>query len=169
MEHPEFIEAERSIDLSSEVHRTTTLRLFEVAGLDRELADALYRVEWEPESHPLYPDVVEVLSQVQAHGAKIAVVTDIHFDVRPDCMAHGIDAFIDSYVLSCEMGVQKPDPRMFLAATTALAVEPTDALMVGDTAPTDGGAVAVGIATLILPRLEELGPRGLDAVLRLLE
>jgi HAD superfamily hydrolase (TIGR01509 family) len=169
LEHHEFIEAERSIDLSSEVHRTTTLRLFEVAGLDRELANALYRVEWERESHPLYPDVVEVLSQVRAHGAKIAVVSDIHFDIRPDCVAQGIDAFIDAYVLSCEVGVQKPDPRMFLAATTALAVEPTDALMVGDTAPTDGGAAAVGIATLVLPRHEEQGARGLDLVLRLLE
>jgi FMN phosphatase YigB (HAD superfamily) len=58
---------------------------------------------------------------------------------------------------------------MFLAATTALEVEPSDALMVGDTARTDGGAAAGGIATLILSRPEELGPRGLDVVLRLLE
>ena len=41
--------------------------------------------------------------------------------------------------------------------------------MVGDTAETDGGAAAVGIATLILPRPDELGPRGLDIVLRLLD
>jgi HAD superfamily hydrolase (TIGR01509 family) len=168
LEHPEFAEAERRIDLSAEFHRAATMRLFETAGLDQELADALYRVEWEPESRPPYPDVADVLGAVRARGAKIAVVSDIHFDIRPDCVAHGIDAFIDAYVLSCELGVQKPDPRMFLAATTALEVEPPDALMVGDNAPTDGGAAAVGMATLILPRREELGPRGLDVVLRLL-
>jgi HAD superfamily hydrolase (TIGR01509 family) len=169
LEDPEFIEAECSIDLSSESNRTANLRLFELAGLDPELAEALYRVEWEPESRPLYPDAPEVLGLVRACGAKIAVVSDIHFDIRPDCVAQGIDAFIDEYVLSCELGVQKPDKRMFLAATTALGVEPTDTLMVGDTASTDGGAAAVGIATLILPRPEQPVRRGLDVVLGLLQ
>jgi putative hydrolase of the HAD superfamily len=117
----------------------------------------------------VYPDVAEVLAAVRSRGAKIAVVSDIHFDIRPDCVAKGIDAFIDAYILSCELGVQKPDPRMFLAATTAVGVEPADALMVGDTARTDGSATAAGIATLILPRPEEAVPRGLGVVLPLLD
>jgi hypothetical protein len=40
LEHPEFVQAERRIDLSVE-HRTATMRLFEDAGLDLELAEAL--------------------------------------------------------------------------------------------------------------------------------
>jgi HAD superfamily hydrolase (TIGR01493 family) len=166
---PEFIEAERRIDLSAEFHRATTMRMFNDAGLDPELAEALYRVEWEPETRPVYPDVPEVLDAARARGTSIVVVSDIHFDIRPDCAAQGIDVFIDAYVLSCELGVQKPDPRMFLTATTAVGAEPADALMVGDTAGTDGGAASVGIATLILPRPDELVPRGLDVVLRLLD
>jgi HAD superfamily hydrolase (TIGR01509 family) len=169
LELPEFIEAERRIDLSAEFHRETTMRMFNAAGLDPELADALYRVEWEPEARPMYPDVPDVLAAVRARGTTIVVVSDIHFDIRPDCIAQGIDDFIDAYVLSCELGVQKPDPKMFLAATTAVGVEPGDALMVGDTARTDGGAASVGIATLILPRPDEPVPRGLDVVLRLLD
>jgi putative hydrolase of the HAD superfamily len=168
LEDPEFVEAERRMDLSVEFHRTATMRLFDSAGLDPELAEALYRVEWEPEARPVYPDVAEVLAAVRGSGAKIAVVSDIHFDIRPDCIEQEIDTFIDAYVLSCELGVQKPDPRIFRAATTELGVKPGDALMVGDTARTDGGATAVGIATLILPRPDEVVPRGLDAVLRLL-
>jgi FMN phosphatase YigB (HAD superfamily) len=72
-------------------------------------------------------------------------------------------------VLSFEHRFQKPDPRMFQLALDALRVEAGDALMVGDWAPNDGGAVSIGISTLILPRPTELGPRGLDVVLRLLE
>jgi FMN phosphatase YigB (HAD superfamily) len=71
-------------------------------------------------------------------------------------------------VLSGEQGVQKPDTRIFLAAVAALGVEPADALMVGNAAPTDGGAPALGIATLILSRPDRLRPRGLDVVLPLL-
>lgn len=168
LEHPEYVETERRIDLSAEFHRTGTMQLFESAGLDQELSEALYRIEWEPESRPAYPDVANVFAAVRARGATIAVVSDIHFDIRPDCVASGFDAFVNAYVLSCELGVQKPDPMMFLTATGALGVEPADALMVGDTARTDGGAAAVGITTLILPRPDGLRPRGLDVVLRLL-
>jgi HAD superfamily hydrolase (TIGR01493 family) len=161
LELPEFIEAERVIDLSAEFHRATTMRMFDQAGLDRELAEALYRVEWEPQARPLYPDIPETLGVVRGRGAKIAVVSDIHFDIRPDCIAQGIDTFIDAYVLSYELGIQKPDPRIFVAAMTAIGVEAGEALMVGDTAHTDGGAAAAGIATFILPRPDELAPRGL--------
>jgi HAD superfamily hydrolase (TIGR01493 family) len=165
---PEFVEAERVIDLSAEFHRTTTMRMYEQAGVDPELAEALYRVEWQLESRPLYPDVPETLAAIHDGGVRIALVSDIHFDIRPDCAAQGIDGFIDAYVLSCEVGVQKPDPRMFLAGTSAVGVEAVEALMIGDSPYTDGGATAVGITTLILPRQEELAPRGLDIVLRLL-
>jgi HAD superfamily hydrolase (TIGR01509 family) len=165
---PEFVEAERVIDVSAEVHRETTMRMYDQAGLDIELAEALYRVEWEPESRPWYPDVLEALQVIHGRGARIALVSDIHFDIRPDCIAQGIDTFVDAYVLSCELGIQKPNPRMFLAATSAVGVRPDEALMVGDTAATDGGAAAIGIATLILPRPDELVTRGLNMVVRLL-
>jgi HAD superfamily hydrolase (TIGR01493 family) len=168
-EAPEFVEAERHIDSSTELHRPISMRLFERAGLDGELADTLYRIEWHKTSRPLYPDVPEVLAAVQALGVKIALVSNIHFDIRSDCAEQRIDALIDAYVLSFEHRFQKPDPRMFQLALDALRVEAGDALMVGDWAPNDGGAVSIGISTLILPRPTELGPRGLDVVLRLLE
>ena len=53
-------------------------------------------------------------------------------------------------------------------ALDALGVEAGEAVMVGDWAPVDGGAVSIGIPTLILPRPTELMPIGLDIVLRLL-
>jgi hypothetical protein len=37
---PEFVEAERGIDCSSERHRSVSMRLFRQAGLDDELAEA---------------------------------------------------------------------------------------------------------------------------------
>ena len=167
-EAPESVEAERHLDSSPELHRPMSMQLFERAGVDEELAEALYRVEWDQASRPLYPDVPEVLAAVRAMGVKMALVSNIHFDIRASCAEQGIDTFIDAYVLSFEHGFQKPDPRMFQMALDALGVEAGEALMVGDWAPVDGGAVSIGIATLILPRPTELIPRGLDVVLRLL-
>lgn len=108
-----------------------------------------------------------MLAAIRARGVRIALVSDIHFDLRADLAEHGIAELIDAYVLSFEHGFQKPDPRMFTLALDAVGIEPGEALMVGDRASHDGGAASVGIATLILPMLTELVPRGLDVVLRL--
>ena len=53
-------------------------------------------------------------------------------------------------------------------ALEQVGAQPGEALMVGDRASRDGGAASVGIATLILPPLHDLVPRGLDVVLGLL-
>lgn len=168
VELPEFEEAERWIDCSAETHRATSMRIFEQAGLDSDLADALHEVDFDPLSHPIYPDVKATLAAIRDMGVKIGVVSDIHFDIRPDLAAENVAELIDACVLSFEHGIQKPDARMFRLALDELNVEPQEALMVGDTARTDGGAACIGVATLILPRPDDLVPRGLDVILRLL-
>lgn len=166
-ELPEVTDAMRYVDCSSEQNRSSMMLMFELAGFDAELAEALYQLDFDPASHPLYPDVAEVLAAIREQGIRTAVVSDIHFDLRTDLARHGVGHLFDAYVLSFEHGIQKPDPRMFTLALDALEVGPGDALMVGDRASHDGGAAAVGIATLLLPPLNELESRGLDLVLRL--
>lgn len=167
-ELPEILEAERREDCSAELNRRAMMLRFERAGLDDELADTLYRLDFDPANHPLYPDVPDVLASIRSLGVTIAIVSDIHFDLRADLAAHRVGHLIDAFVLSFEHGFQKPDPRMLLLALDAVAAEPGEALMVGDRATHDGGAVSAGIATLILPMPKEQGPRGLHVVLRLL-
>ena len=57
-------------------------------------------------------------------GVRMAVVSNIGWDLRPVFRAHGLDPLVDAYVLSYEHGVQKPDPRLFRAACDALGVDP---------------------------------------------
>ena len=46
-------------------------------------------------------------------------MSNIGWDLRPVFRAHGLDAFVDAYVLSYEHGIQKPDGRLFRAACEA--------------------------------------------------
>jgi FMN phosphatase YigB (HAD superfamily) len=165
---PEMLEAEQRIDCSAEFHRLATMRMFELAGLEPELAEALYRLECDPACNPLFPDVPGVLARIHALGVRVALVSDIHFDLRPVLAERGIEHLVDVCVLSFEHGIQKPDPRMFMLALEAVDAAPDEALMVGDRASSDGGAAGVGITTLILPPLPAPEPRGLDVVLRIL-
>jgi HAD superfamily hydrolase (TIGR01509 family) len=163
---PQVVKGEVGCDCSAAVHREWSMMFFRLAGLDDELADALYDLDFDAASHPFFPDVEPVLRELHDRGCRIALVSDIHLDLRPEFAAAGIAKYFDAFVLSFEHGVQKPDRRIFQIALGALGAEPADALMIGDRASHDGGAVKVGIETWLLPvAIDADRPRGLDRVL----
>ena len=165
---PEVRAGEATCDCSAEAHRAWSFDFFRRAGLDEQLASSLYDLDLDPIAHDFYPDVAPTFDALHRAGLSIAVVSDIHLDLRPEFRAAELDEFVDSYVLSYEHGVQKPDPRVFEIALNALGVDATEALMVGDRASHDGGAVACGITTLLLPGVPTADdPVGLAQVLRL--
>ena len=94
---------------------------------------------WTP-----YPDTGDVLKTLAAQGIPVAVVSNIAFDIRPAFAANGWDRLVAAHTLSFEVGAVKPDLRIFPAAVAQLGVRPESALMVGDSAEADGGAVAAG-------------------------
>lgn len=167
---PEIADALGRCDTSLEVHRDANLGWFRSAGIDDELAVAIWARDGHADATYAFEDSAPVMRAVQRGGRGIAVVSDIHYDIRDHFRRHDLDQFVDSYVLSCEHGIQKPDAEMFTLALDALAVSADRALMVGDTPSNDGAATKVGIPTFLLPgpfQAGRPGPRGLDAVLRL--
>jgi HAD superfamily hydrolase (TIGR01509 family) len=166
---PEVRAGEATCDCSAAEHRAWSFDFFQRAGLDDQLASALYDLDLDPIAHNFYPDVAPTLEALHRAGLSVAVVSDIHFDLRPEFRAADLDEFVDEYVLSYEHGVQKPDPRVFDLTLNALGVVAAEALMVGDRASHDGGAVACGITTLLLPGVASADdPVGLAQVLRLI-
>jgi HAD superfamily hydrolase (TIGR01509 family) len=156
------------VDCDREVHRAAYFGVFADADLDAELARALYAVESDPAGNPFAVDVVPVLRAISAHGIRVGVVSDIHFDLRPVFARAGLGGLVDAFVLSFEVGVQKPDPAIFRAALDALGTPPVGTLMVGDRLGPDGGAHALGMPTLLLPPLTDVRERRLGPVARLL-
>jgi len=168
--HPEVVNGERTCDCSAAGHRAWMLDWFALAGFDDDLAATLYDLDFEAASHTFYPDVDATLRALAARGCRVVVLSDIHFDLRPEFAAAGFGDLVDAFVLSFEHGVQKPDRQVFELALDAAGVEPADALMVGDRASHDGGGVVVGIPTLLFPPgLPAHLPRGLDRVVRLVD
>jgi HAD superfamily hydrolase (TIGR01509 family) len=154
-------------DLSREAHDREWLRLYAAFDeLGPGIGAAMYEHEMGPGGWLPFTDTRLTLEALRERGVKVGVVSNAGWDVRIQFVAAGIDELVDVYTLSYEVGVIKPDPELFLRPCKDLGVEPARALMVGDTARPDGGAVAAGIATYLLP-LAPPGARGLDAVVRL--
>ncbi|MEU6065362.1 HAD-IA family hydrolase [Streptomyces sp. NPDC047082] len=132
-------------DESAELHRAAYTGLSRRVPLpDPTLHDALYERHMSPAAWSPYPDAAEVLRILRERGIGVGIVSNIGWDLRPVFHEHGLDTYVDAYVLSYEHGVQKPDPRLFSAACEALGADPRDVLMVGDSRSADGGATALG-------------------------
>ncbi|MET8572581.1 HAD-IA family hydrolase [Streptomyces sp. NPDC004783] len=132
-------------DESSELHRAAYTGLARQVPLPRPgLYDALYDRHRTPGAWSPYPDAAEVLSTLRERGTAVGVISNIGWDLRPVFREHGLDRYVDIYVLSYEHGIRKPDPRLFAMACAGLGAEPGRTLMVGDEPRADGGARALG-------------------------
>ncbi|MFH8611712.1 HAD family hydrolase [Streptomyces sp. NPDC018029] len=141
-------------DRSAELHRAAYTGLArEVPLPDQRLYDALYDRHMTPPAWQPYADAAEVLAGLRERGIRVAVVSNIGWDLRPVFRAHGLDPYVDAYVLSYEHEIQKPDTRLFALACDALGVDPRDTLMVGDDRGADGGAAGLGCAVHFVDHL----------------
>jgi HAD superfamily hydrolase (TIGR01509 family) len=152
-------------DLSAVAHRTGYLRWVSAAGLDALLSDAMYATLSDVADNQFAVDVQPTLATLKAAGVKIAIVSDIHVDLRPCFAKARLDGYIDEFVLSFEIGACKPDPAIFRTALMRLGVQADEALMVGDRSGHDGAAVEAGITTLLVPPLTHPDERRLHRVL----
>ncbi|MER5415389.1 HAD family hydrolase [Streptomyces virginiae] len=157
-------------DISAELHREAYCGLIHAAGVtDPELVRALYDRHMTPAAWRPYPDTGSTLRALRRRGLPVAVVSNIGWDLRPIFRAHGLDELVDAYVLSFELGVQKPDPVIFKAACDRLGLAPADVLMVGDSREADGGARALGCPVHFVDHLPvDRRPDALTALLDLL-
>jgi HAD superfamily hydrolase (TIGR01509 family) len=154
-------------DLYAHSHRAAYTGLAATVPTGVEgLADALYDRLLGPEGWLPYADTEPTLRTLHEAGIKVAVVSNIGFDIRPHFAAWGFDSMVDAFALSYEVGRTKPDPAIFLRACGMLGADPERTLMVGDS-PADAGAVRAGLAALVLPASEPGRPNGLTAALAL--
>lgn len=153
VDSPEGRAAREGADRSGDIHRDIwTALAADAPGSDRTIARAFYDCVTAPEHWRPYPDVTGVLTTLRRCGVRIAVISNCGWDIRHSFRLAGLDELIDAFVLSFELGVEKPDPELFYQACSRLQVSPGESLMVGDDPLRDGAAVAAGIPVYLLPK-----------------
>jgi putative hydrolase of the HAD superfamily len=166
-EHSRGLMAEkrRRRNLSREDHRAAYVAGY--APFD-EIAPGLAVLmydEWKtnPQTMVPYPDTPAVLKSFTSAGIPIGIVSNTGWSINEGYVATGLDAFIQTFVLSCDLGIAKPDPEPFLTACERLGVSPDRTLMVGNNRLADSGSICVGCFCLILPPVPPGATRGLRA------
>jgi len=132
------------------------LREFAAIAFDFE---AELAVSQEPE-----PEMPQVLTGLRERGLRLAAVSNTFVTTHTLARifeARGIVHLIDEVVSSADVGFRKPSAHCFLPALGALAVEPAEAIMVGDRLDTDiEGALGLGMTAVLTHqyRQEDPGP-----------
>jgi putative hydrolase of the HAD superfamily len=124
------------------------------AGIDRAAQVARrYRREYEAASQPV-AGAVELLTRLKHAGAVIVIVTNnIVAEQRLKLARCGLANLVDELVTSEEVGVSKPDTRIFQTALDRARVTPDAAVMLGDAWATDiEGALSAGVRPVWLNR-----------------
>jgi putative hydrolase of the HAD superfamily len=130
-------------------------------GAPEELVDELVALRRDSTRSLLAPrpGVVETLAELRARGYGVGLITVCSEDV-PDVWAETPFAeLFDATVFSCLVGLRKPDPGIYQLACDELAVEPKEAVFVGDGANDElAGAQRVGMQAVLVHRPGEEPP-----------
>ncbi|MEY2545101.1 MAG: putative hydrolase of the superfamily, partial [Verrucomicrobiota bacterium] len=100
----------------------------------------------------LYPEVVDVLEQLQARF-QLAVVSNFDGRLRVILERLGVSKHFGHVFVSSEIGADKPDPEIFRRALRYVDLAPNEVLHVGDDPERDWkAATAAGLSILQLDR-----------------
>lgn len=138
--------------LNPKAHQGVYHRLLEEAGLPwPNAAGALYRRTMSPDGWRIDPAARRAMERLYRAGVRLAVVSNIGWDLRPILRQHDLLRWVSDCVMSYDIAARKPDPVIFNTTCKRLGVQPRHTLMVGDNPEADRGGEALGIRTIILP------------------
>ena len=135
--------------------------LCEIGVCDPLLADQLsiiYPHERRNRYVP-FPDVKPCLDRLATAGTKLGLVTNGPYDLQCAKLdVSDLRGYFGAVLISRQVGILKPDPRIFALALDQLGATPQDSAFVGDTPKTDiVGAHAAGMKAIWLNR-DKLAP-----------
>jgi putative hydrolase of the HAD superfamily len=98
----------------------------------------------------MQPEVWDLAARFRASGGRTALLTNNVPPLMRRLREGGrLASHFDVVIASCEIGVCKPDPKIFRTCLDAISVEPRDALFVDDHPPNVAAADALGMRTLL--------------------
>src|SRR5262249_49878938 len=103
-------------------------------GADADL-EALERLAWRHWAYPpgvLYDDVVPALDALRDAGYGLGGIANQPTQVRSALDRDGLVPYFQVWGVSEDLGLQKPDPALFVHAVRTAGIRPSATVMVGD-------------------------------------
>ena len=112
---------------------------------------AAIRLEYMRRSLRPRDRALETLSSLRDAGLKTALVSNTISDTSELWPSTPFASLFDAALLSCDVGMRKPDPGIYTLACDRLEVEPGECLFVGDGGSNElTGATSVGMDAVLI-------------------
>ena len=110
---------------------------------------------WQYQPGSLHADVVSTLTRLRTAGYRLGVIANQPSQVRTAMERDGLVGFFETWGISDDLGLQKPDPALFVRTLELAGVESGRTVMVGDRLDYDvRPAAAAGMRTVWILRGE---------------
>jgi len=121
-------------------------------GAER-IAARVYQEFGDPSRWEAYPDVLPAFRRLRERGLQLGLISNWDDRLAGLIEGMGLASELETIVSSADVGLHKPDPRIFELACARLGVEPDEAAHVGDHHYADiVGARAVGMRPVLIDR-----------------
>jgi putative hydrolase of the HAD superfamily len=101
----------------------------------------------------LYEDVIPCLKNLKSRNLKIGLISNADRDMSELFNKTGLNTYLETVVISQEVGVTKPNPLIFQAALRKSGLTAKEVLYIGDQYQVDYiGAMNVGLNPVLLDR-----------------
>lgn len=113
-----------------------------------ETGQDVARVKEMYESERINPELVDYIARLHKKY-KTALLTNAHADfMRPMITSTGLDKIFNEIVISSEVGIIKPDPRIYEHALSQLGAKAEEAVFIDDSPVRVDGAKAIGMKAI---------------------
>jgi putative hydrolase of the HAD superfamily len=135
-----------------------------------EFFDRVFDVFADPASWKLFPDTLPALTDLRGHGLELGIISNFDSRLFSVLRGLGIAEIFDTVTISSLARAAKPSPKIFELALEKHAVDPGEAMHVGDSMRDDvEGATEAGLRAVLLAREEKPPPAGIPTIRNLKE
>lgn len=111
------------------------------------------KIEKERASASLYPETRKVLEQLRDQKIRLGLISNLASPYKKPFFDLGLNSYFDKILFSCDVGLRKPDPRIYQKIIEHFGINPVQALMTGDKVHADvDGPKLIGMNAVLLDR-----------------
>lgn len=101
------------------------------------------------DNYVAYPDAVRVVEAL-SRTYKLGVISDTWPSIGNQLKAIGVYDYFSFFTFSCDLGVFKPDRKMYLDALRQCGCRPEETVFIDDSVPNLEGAAKLGITPILI-------------------
>jgi putative hydrolase of the HAD superfamily len=80
----------------------------------------------------IHPEIIPLFTWFKEQNIKIGLISNCYFEERDIIKNSVLNDYFDVMCMSCELGMKKPDVRIFQKCMEDLGLEPAECLYIGD-------------------------------------